>query len=103
MTLSFELSMPSVNSWNGKWTGEGALYAKVVNVGKSKKVLEKYQGIVKKRYYTYAFGDGWVAAVTVREVDSIEARKIRKKSQGFQGYDWMVYSIIDHGRIQVEE
>ena len=90
MLMSFELSMPGVASWNGKWSGEKNMYVIVRSFGKK---------APKIGYYGYSFGDGWRAAVTVREVTSAAARKLRKDSAGFCGYDWMVDSIISHGKI----
>lgn len=52
-------------------------------------------------YFTYTFGDGWVAAVTVREVDAQTKRRLLKESEGFCGYDWMVDSILSHGKIKI--
>ncbi len=104
MILSFTLTMPNVGSWNGKWTGEGNLYAKVINFGRGKaateaayKILSEYGG-----YYYYSFGDGWGAGIRVREVDADEARSIRRKSKGFCGYEWMIESIRSVGRIEVK-
>jgi hypothetical protein len=102
MILSFTLSMPSANSWNGKWSGEDTLYARTINFGKGKKAVEEAQAILKTRYYSYSFGDGWVAGVTVKEVKAKEAATIRKKSRGFCGYDWMIDSIRDHGMIKTK-
>ena len=51
-------------------------------------------------YYSYDFGDGWRAGVTVREITSTAARKLRKQSRGFCGYNWMVDEITTHGRIK---
>lgn len=93
--LSFTLSMPGVNSWNGRWTGEGQLYARVVNVGQP-----TAREIAAKKYFHYNFGDGWAAGVTVKEVDGKEARRIRKQSKGFCGYDWMIESIRSKGKIE---
>jgi len=101
MILSFTLSMPNVASWNGEWSGEGKLYAIVKNFGRSKKTAEKVQAILDKGYFRYNFGDGWSAGVTVKEVDVKEAAKIRKKSAGFFGYNWMIDSIIQDGIITV--
>jgi len=92
--------MPSNNAWNGKWTGEGRLYAIVRGMGRTKKFKESMQAILDKWYFTYSFGDGWVAGITVTEVSEAEARKIQKKSEGFYGYEWMVDSIITHGEIR---
>jgi hypothetical protein len=94
MRIEFKLSMPNIGSWNGKWSGEERYYARVYILGdeKAKKILEK-------GYYHYDFGDGWAAGIDVRKVDSKEAAKLRKKSVGFDGYDWMIDSIIDNGKI----
>lgn len=97
MFVSFELSMPGRNSWNGRWSGEERCYVRVVSVGGSKKAAEKYTRLVGA--YRYNFGDGWVACVKVRIVDAATARKLRKVSAGFCGYDWMIASIRDHGDI----
>ena len=93
MLLSFELSMPNNNAWNGKWTGEGNFYARVVNFGKTKKAEAKAREILDNRYFHYSFRDGWSAGVTVKEVDAKTAMKIRRKSKGFYSYDWMIDSI----------
>jgi len=103
MLLSFTLSMPNNNSWNGKWSGQGILYARVINVGRSKKAMKDAEEILRAGYYHYNFGDGWAAGVTVKEVDKKEAAMIRRKSHGFCGYDWMIDSIRNYGVIQTEE
>lgn len=90
MIVAFELSMPGRNSWNGKWSSEERFYVIVRNCGKRPPMLG---------YYSYDFGDGWRAGVTAREVDSATARKMRKQSAGFCGYDWMVDSIVRDGDI----
>lgn len=98
MFLSFELSMPSNNSWNGKWTGDDKLYAIVRKFRKPPEVDGKQ---LAGGQFTYSFGDGWVACVTVREVTPAAAKKLRKDSQGFCGYGWMIDSILRHGKIVV--
>jgi hypothetical protein len=90
MLISFELSMPGANSWNGKWSGDGKCYAIVRSYRKP---------MFKLGYYSYSFGDGWRAAVTVRECSPAAARKLRKQSRGFCGYDWMVDRIVNYGKI----
>jgi len=95
--FSFVLSMPSNNAWDGKWSGAGKLYAIV------KSLTNKSKLIPTQKHYHYSFGDGWVAAVTVSEVTLAEAKKIRKQSIGFYGYDWMVDSIICYGMIAGRE
>ena len=100
MILAFMLSMPSNSAWNGKWTGDGKIYAIVHNFGRGKKAAEAAAKIRDKGYYTYNFGDGWTAGITVKEVDAKEARRIRAKSGGFWGYDWMVESIRMYGEIK---
>lgn len=97
MLVSFELSMPGSPSWNGRWSGEEQLHARVKNVGTSKKAREKWEKLIGN--HTYRWSDGWCACVTVREVTSSAARKIRKDSVGFAGYDWMIVSLGVYGKI----
>lgn len=96
MLLSFELTMPNNNSWNGKWSGEGSLYAVVKNI-RSKKVVQK---LLDGGSWYYNFGDGWGANVSVTEVNAQTAKKIRKASKGFCGYNWMIDSIMYHDEIR---
>ena len=104
MKLIFKLSMPGNNAWNGKWSGEGNLYAKIRSVGTSKKAVEHAREIVRKGYYTYHFGDGWIAGIEIYELtSSTEARSINKRTRGFCGYDWMIDSILSDGEIKVKE
>lgn len=97
MLVSFELSMPGSPSWNGKWSGEGRLYCRVRNVGVSKKAREKWEKLIGN--HSYRWDDGWCARITVREVTSSAARKLRKDSVGFSGYDWMIDALARYGRI----
>lgn len=97
MHFSFTLSMPGVNSWNGKWSGKDRQYVRV----KSFTTREWKRRIAKLiGYHTYSFGDGWVAGVEVKAVDATTKRNLLKKTAGFCGYDWMIYSLIDHGVIK---
>lgn len=100
MILCFTLSMPGCPSWNGRWSGEGRLYAKTWTVtGKTATKLAR--GLLANKSYYYRWEDGWAANVSVREVTSQEAAKIRKKSAGFCGYEWMIESIKTKGKIEV--
>ena len=94
--MSYELSMPSNNAWNGRWSGENDLYAVVrrYDVAPTPDGKQLAGG-----YFTYSFGDGWAAAITVREVTPGAAAKLRKQSKGFCGYEWMIDSIERHGAI----
>ncbi len=85
--LIFELSMPSNNSWNGRWSGAGNKYAvaRMVSDRKAKSL---------KEYYSYSFGDGWVAGITVRK-----AKPRERVTNKFCGYDWMISSILYKGEI----
>lgn len=67
--------------------------------GTSKKANELIKQILDKGSFYYNFGDGWGMSISVREVDSKEAAKIRKKSVGFCGYDWAIDSILQHQKI----
>lgn len=96
--LCFELTMPGVASWNSRWSGEGRCYAKIKNVSKPN---EKPFFPTKDNPTSFDFRwkDGWWARVSCRQVTSKEAEKIRKISDGFCGYDWMIDSILKHGKI----
>ena len=94
MLMSFTLSMPGVKSWNGRWSGEGRSYVRVKSLRKP---------TFKPGYYTYCFSDGWMAGVDVAEIDAVKARKLRKSSAGFCGYDWMINSLLEDGRIVTPE
>jgi hypothetical protein len=89
--------MPAVASWDRKWSGDGALYAL------TRRVSDAKADHLDDTRHTYHFGDGWVAAVNVSRVAGEEARKIRRRSQGFCGYEWMVDSILVHGDIRCPE
>ena len=105
MYLAFFLSMPNCGSWNGKWSGAGRKYVVVRRFLKHK--LDNANRILNTGYYHYSWEDGWGAGITVKEVDSKQAAKLRKESQGFCGYEWMVKSLWDYDKIlnsiQVEE
>ncbi len=97
MILSFELSMPNVGSWNGRWTGEGSKYYKHRKVSKAdgEKILD---GKERQSWY-YNFGDGWGASVSVVQVSASEKNKRERISAGFSTYEWMIEEILKYGRI----
>jgi hypothetical protein len=95
--------MPGVNTWNGKWSGEGRYFARIFNFSRKKESKKKAAEILEARYFHYDFGDGWAARIEVREVTAQESRKIKKRSDGFLGYDWMVHSIYNYGEIYNRE
>jgi len=92
--------MPNNNAWNGRWSGENTLYARVINFGRSQKAEKQAKSIIDTGYYSYSFGDGWRAGIHVEEIDSKKARQIRRNSSGFCGYDWMIQSIKSYGEIK---
>ena len=90
----FELSMPRVNSWNGKWSS---------GIDRRYLICRSFtnrdaEGVEAGRY-TYDFGDGWVAMVEVTEIKASQKAGLIKQSVGFCGYGWMVDSIIRYGEI----
>lgn len=91
--IVFELTMPHVGSWNNKWAGADRRYIRVYY---DKSVPKEYWG---KDFY-YRWSDGWEACVSVKHVHYTEANKLRKISAGFYGYDWMIDSIIQKGKIE---
>lgn len=92
--------MPNRGSWNGKWSGENDLYAIVIPFSNSKTGKLSAQKILAQSSYYYNFGDGWEASIKCREVDNAEARRIKKQTKGFCGYNWMIDSIRKHGYIK---
>ena len=96
MIVGFYLSMPNNNSWNGKWSGAGKLYARVASY---RNPTQDVMDAIEKGSHYYNFGDGWTAKVDVIQIEKKEAARIRKHSVGFCGYDWMIDSILQHGRI----
>lgn len=96
--ISFQLTMPNIGSWNGKWTGADKKYYVIKRVADktANKILE---GDTSNNFH-YSFGDGWSANVRVELIDSIEAKQRRKNSAGFYGYEWMVNSILIYQDIQ---
>lgn len=92
--IAFELSMPGRGSWDGRWGGDGCCYVRTVP---SRRVPAE---VVGHDFY-YRWDDGWCACVSVRKVSPAEARSLKKRSQGFHGYDWMIDSIIAHGDIRI--
>ena len=94
--IAFILDMPGKGSWNNQWSGEGKLYVKFKS---DNEVPKEYIG----QSFTYRWPDGWVASIKVEKMPSNEANKMKKKSAGFCGYDWMINSIINHGSIITPE
>lgn len=99
MLVKFTLSMPGVNSWNNRWSGEEYLYARVRKFNKSD--CKNLETILEEGYFSYDFGDGWRAGISIEKIDSKEAARVRKNSRGFYGYDWMIDSILSDGYIHI--
>ena len=100
MLLSFEITMPNVGSWNGKWTGAKDVHFAFRNL--SKKEGLKLMRDKEYRNFYYNFGDGWGANVKMKPITAVEKRKIKKINKGFMGYDWMIDSIIKNDKIITE-
>lgn len=98
MLIQFTLSMPNVGSWNGRWSGKDNLYA-VVRTFSGKKGAAHAATLLAKRSFYYNFGDGWGASISVSEITPGEARRVRKATKGFCGYEWMIHSIVADGVI----
>ena len=98
MQLAYILTMPTNNSWNGKWTGENNFYARTRSYRGKKRELKANQ-ILKNSPYYYRWDDGWSACVEIKKLLPRESQKINRKSSGFIGYDWMIDSIEDIGKI----
>lgn len=99
ITLGFYLSMPRNNSWNGRWSGDGGKYV-IIKKFTGTKGKEKAKSLLQNSYHSHSFGDGWVAGIEIKELTPEMARKDKKNSLGFCGYNWMVDSIISKGLIE---
>ena len=95
--IGFTLRMPNIGSWNGKWSGERDIYF-ISRISTRKKEND----LDGKSFY-YSFDDGWGALVSCKKMTSQEANKLKRKSKGFCGYEWMVESILKNGEIKASE
>jgi hypothetical protein len=92
----FELTMPGRNTWNGVWSGDGKRYLRFLKV--DKRIGMQLVGCE----FSYKWNDGWSANIKVSSVPSKEKAKLIKKSAGFCGYEWMINSITEIGKIKTE-
>ena len=97
--VEFRLSMPGRNSWDGKWSGESKNYSIVRELTGAEvaKLLELDPGepdLSKRRSWKHCWSDGWCAEVSARIVHVLEELP---KSDGFNGYDWMIDNILAKG------
>lgn len=105
MKVSFELTMPNNNAWNGKWTGASKkyYYTYSARTSEQKKAVNDLLASKSTANFYYNFGDGWGANVQMEIVDDKESRRRTKISAGFCGYNWMIWSILKHGKILAHE
>lgn len=96
--LLFSLSMPNPPSWNGKWSlaHEKHTRARSFTDAEFDNLPKNIVGT-----HSYRWNDGWTAQIDVTVTDSAQAKERHlKNSAGFCGYDWMINSLIDCGKIQ---
>ena len=93
--IVFRLTMPHVNSWNGRWSQEDELHIRTMD---ERQVPKE---VWDKDFYHH-WDDGWTACVSVERMSASEARKLERKSKGFCGYDWMIRTIVKDGYIHYE-
>lgn len=95
MLVSFELKMANIGSWNGRWSGEGSRYVKVINLSKSQ--IESILGEKESDSFHHRWDDGWSLNIYVTIIDSKKKRELSKHfKNGFCGYEWMISNIINH-------
>ena len=78
--IVFELTMPHVNTWNGRWSGENERF---IRIYPNNSVPKEYVD----RDFEYYFSDGWVANIHISRTDAASAHKLENQSCGFMGYD----------------
>lgn len=94
MVIWFVLRMRNTPTWNGRWSGEGELYAKRVRMAP-----DKAEELLKEGSFFFRWSDGWSCSVDVVKPTPAEARAMAKKTRGFCGYEWMINSIVLYGQI----
>ena len=97
--IGYTLTMPRVGSWDRKWSGDGRVFMIFRPEARGEKGLKRQKEILANSSYYYNFGDGWTARIDVAVIPKEEVSKLRRKNQGFMGYDWMVDSIERHLKI----
>lgn len=95
--MAFILNFPNTPTWNGNFSGSGKFYGMLQRVAKQQE--EELDG----KTFSYRWEDGWSARIECRKVSAQEAAQIRRNSQGFWGYGWMVESIIKNGAIVIPQ
>jgi hypothetical protein len=88
--VEFKLFMPSRNTWNGEWSGDKQ------NCTITRTVDEEEATKLDKQSWSYSWSDGWRAEIRARIV---RVGEMLKASHGFHGYEWMIESILKHGKI----
>jgi hypothetical protein len=81
--------MPSVASWDGKWTGADRNYTVVRWVPDHAE--DNFMDGRSTKSWCHHWEDGWCACVTAHIVSTDGHQN---KSDGFCGYDWMIDNII---------
>lgn len=94
--LLFSLYMPNPPTYNSKWLleEEDHTVARSFTDSEFAKLPDNILGV-----HFFYWDDGWIAQIFVRQVDLREKRNRLKKSSGFCGYEWMVESLIERGKI----
>lgn len=104
--LLFEYGHSKINTWNGRWAGEDKIFAKEVFLSTSKRERLSELGFDlrrgAKKSFTHDFGDGWVAEITMTVGAKKDFKEVMKHSEGFMGYEWIIDSILKHGKIVKE-
>jgi hypothetical protein len=91
--VEFKLTMPSRASWNGGWSGDDRNFTIVREIDDV--IAAKLDGCS----WPYRWSDGWFANVAARVV--VPGSQLAK-SDGFNGYDWMIDSILRYGKIYAD-
>lgn len=92
----FTLSMPGRSSWDGRWSGQDKNYqvVRTLDVETVGKLFKEPHGFSASKSWSHRWSDGWCASIDARILTHVDRLK---KSDGFNGYEWMVDNIIAHG------
>lgn len=87
-TISFELTMPNVGSWNGKWTGAENKYYVIEKISDRYLNSKEYFKTLLERGWDswyYNFGDGWGQMSGLKSLMPPKPKKERKCQKGLLG------------------
>lgn len=100
MKVSFSFRYCNHNTWNGVYTGNnsGNWAIRTYRTKEDKARIKELLNGQESQTYHYNFEDGWASDVVMQIVDTKEANRRLKHTNGFSK-PWMIDEILKYGRI----